>query len=235
MGRRYRQRVPAIVPVRIWGTDRDGKPFSEHVCTINISRKGARVGGVRAPLSVGDTIGMQYRNRQARFRITWVGSLSTPTGTQVGLDCLHPGRNVWPVALPCEQLDPYEVPEMRPRKYERRASERRIRTRYPVSGKAFVSAGYGNAGIWAKLDDISLTGCYLKTMQPFAVDRRLTLLLKVGNTEIKAVGVVRICYPRMAMGVELVHLSPPDRRTLADLISYLEEVETALTAQESAC
>jgi len=43
MGRRDRERVPAIVPVRIWGTNRNEKPFSEHVCTVDISGTGARL------------------------------------------------------------------------------------------------------------------------------------------------------------------------------------------------
>ncbi len=228
-GRRGRQRIPAIIPVRIWGTDREGNPFSEHVVTMDISGNGARVGGVRATLSVGDTVGLQYRARQARFRIRWVRRQSTPTAAQVGLDCLQPNKELWPVTLPVEEPDGYEIPEARPRKYERRAQERRSHTRYPVSGKGFISAGYGGDGIWAKLEDLSLTGCYLKTAQPFAADRRLNLLLKVGDTEIKASGVVRVCYPRVAMGVEFVHLNPADRRTLNDLISYLAEVEAALS------
>lgn len=231
-GRRGRQRIAAIIPVRIWGTDREGNPFSEHVVTMDISGHGARVGGVRAALAVGDTVGLQYRARQARFRIRWVRKQSTPTAAQVGLDCLQPEKDLWPVTLPAQEPDGYEIPEARPRRYERRAQERRSQTRYPVSGKAFVSAGYGGDGIWAKLEDLSLTGCYLKTTQPFAADRRLNLLLRVANSEIKASGVVRVCYPRMAMGIEFVHLGPADRRTLNDLISYLAEVESALSTLE---
>lgn len=228
-GRRGRQRISAIIPVRIWGTDRDGNPFSEHVVTIDISGRGARVGGVRAALSVGDTVGLQYRARQARFRIRWVRRQATPTVAQVGLDCLQPDKAFWPVTLPREESDGYEIPEARPRKYERREKERRSHTRYPVSGKAFVSAGLGgDDGIWARLEDLSLTGCYLKTTQPFAPDRRLNLLLKVADTEIKVSGVVRVCYPSMAMGIEFVHLNPVDLRTLNDLVSYLAEVESAL-------
>lgn len=197
---------------------------------MDVSGRGARVGGVRAALSVGDTVGLQYRTRQARFRVRWVKRQSMPTAAQVGLDCLQPEKELWPLALPTQEGDVYEIPEARPRKYERRAQERRSHTRYPVSGKAFVTAGYGGDGIWAKLEDLSLTGCYLQTVEPFAVDRRLNLLLKIADTEINASGVVRVCYPRMAMGIEFVHLNPADRRTLNDLVSYLAEVEGALGA-----
>jgi hypothetical protein len=60
MGRRDRQRVTAIVPVRIWGTDRDEKPFSVHVCTGNIGGTGVRLVGVRTRLSIGGTVGLGY-------------------------------------------------------------------------------------------------------------------------------------------------------------------------------
>ena len=111
MGRRDRQRVTAIVPVRIWGTDRDEKAFSEHVCTANISGAGVRLVGVRIRLSIGDTVGLQYRNRQARFRIVWVGASGTSRGDELGLRCLEPEKNIWQTGLPGPSPDMYEARE----------------------------------------------------------------------------------------------------------------------------
>jgi hypothetical protein len=180
-------------------------------------------------LSIGDTVGLQWRHRQARFRISWIGQRCTPTGTQVGLHCLEPDKSLWQITLPGDETDDdYVVPEVRARKYESRERDCRRSTRYPVSGKAYVSTASGGTGIWAKLEDISLTGCYLTVAHPFGVDRRLALVLHVGNAEIEAHGVVRVCYPRMAMGIEFVHLRDPDLRVLRDLVSYLEEIENAL-------
>ncbi len=111
MGRRGQPRVQGILPVRIWGTNRDGHPFSEHVCTMDVSAKGTRLTGVRARLSVGDTLGIQYRNRQARFRIKWVAVASSAlTEIHVGIECLEPDKELWPISLPVEGADPYEVP-----------------------------------------------------------------------------------------------------------------------------
>lgn len=221
--------MPAIVPVRIWGNDRDGNPFCEHVCTVNISRQGTRVAGLRAALTVGETVGVQYRNRQARHRISWIGRHCTPTGTQVGLLCLEPDKQLWHVVLPEDEPDTYTVPESHSRKYETREKGVRRTTRYPVSGKAYVSTTFGDTGVWARLEDISLAGCYLKLAEPFGVGRRLALALHAGTVEIKAYGVVRVCYPRSAMGIEFVHLNDADERTLADFVSYLEEIETSLS------
>jgi hypothetical protein len=229
VGRRDRERVPAIVPVRIWGTTREGEPFTEHVCTVNISGTGARLGGVRAPLVVGDTLGLQYRNRQARFRVVWIGSRSTPTGTQIGIECFEPHKSVWQVTLPADAPDHYEIVQPRSRRYQRPGRERRLETRYPISGKAYVSSLYGGEGVWAKLGDISSNGCYLEMGHPFGTGRKLSLLLKVPHAEIEAVGFVRVSYPGTAMGVEFTMLHPDDRRRLNELIAYLKEVETALT------
>jgi hypothetical protein len=225
MGRRDRERVPAIVPVRIWGTDCNERPFSEHVCTVNISGIGARLGGVRSPLSNGDTIGLQYRNRQARFRIVWIVASGTSWGNEVGLQCLQPEKNIWQTDLPEPAADRFEVPEGNARKYVSRHRDRRSHTRFPISGDVFVGGERGSAGFTAKLGDISLTGCYVETDTPLPTGLTPTLLIKIGNHEIRAAGVVRVFYEGVAMGIEFTHMNPADRRTLYELISQLKAAE----------
>jgi hypothetical protein len=226
MGRRDRERVPAIVPVRIWGTNRHQRPFSEQVCTVNISGTGARLGGVRTPLSNGDTIGLQYRNRQARFRIVWIVVSGTSWGSEVGLQCLQPEKNIWQTDLPEPAPDRFEVPQANARRYVSRHRDRRSHTRFPISGDVFVGGVRGSAGFTAKLGDVSLTGCYVETGNPLQTGRTLTLLIKIGNHEIRAAGVVRVSYPGVAMGIEFTHLNPADQRTLNELISQLKAAET---------
>jgi hypothetical protein len=233
MGRRERERLPAIVPVRIWGTDCEGKPFSEHVCTVNISGAGARLGGVRAPLSKGDIIGLQFHSRQARFRIAWIVATGTSWGGEIGLQCLQPEKNIWQTALPEPAPDSFLVPEVNPRKYRSRRKDRRSHTRFPVSGHVFVGATRGSAGFPAKLGDVSLTGCYVETDRPMQTGSTLTLLLKIGNHEIKAAGVVRVFYEGVAMGIEFTHMNPADRRTLNELVSQLQGAEARLAMLSS--
>ncbi len=229
MGRRCQRRVAAIIPIRLWGIDRHGKPFCEHLCTLDITNHGARIVGLRASLSAGDIVGVQHRNRQARFRISWVGVHCSPTGMQIGLECLQPHKSIWYTQLPDGGRDNYEVPEVHPRRYEPHDCDRRSTTRYPVSGRALVSNSNGGQGIWAKLEDISRSGCYVTTAHPFGIGRKLDLELTVTHHEIKAHGVVRVCYPHCAMGIEFIQLSEPYRRVLHDLTAYLEEIENALS------
>jgi len=222
MGRRGQPRIPSILPVRIWGTDQEGKSFLEHVCTVEISGKGTRLAGVRARLSVGDTIGIQYRNRQAQFRIKWIAA-----GTHVGVECLQPEKELWPIALPGDASDKYKVPEARLNEEACLKSDPRYRMRLQVSGKAYVSRISGGEGVWAKLADLSVTGCRIQTSAPLKVGHEMALRITVTDTEIEATGVVRVCYPGPAEGIEFTSMSAASWRTLARLIARLEEIETA--------
>jgi hypothetical protein len=221
MGRRGQARVQGVLPVRIWGTDRNGHPFSEYVCTTDISSKGTRLSGVRAVLSVGDTVGIQYRNRQARYRIKWIAvGGNGPTETQVGVECLEPDKKLWPMTLPGNGIDPYQGPGV----YEKGGRKgNRCQPRFAVAGKACVSSGRGDEGVWVKVGDISLSGCYLQTSDPLDAGHRVTLLMRVADTEIGADGIVRASYPTWGMGIEFTFLSNPDRRKLTGLIAHLEQ------------
>ena len=210
--------------MRIWGADHEGKPFAELVCTIDISNKGVSVAGVRAALSPGDTVGLQYHNRQARFRVAWVTPASVGPGNHVGLECLQPEKELWPVTTPTEGPDPF-VHSARHHEEPSPQEGRRAHTRFAVSGKAYVKKKGGGDGQWAKLGDISLTGCYLQTSDPLEVGRSTSLSIKIAHNEFKATAIVRSCYPGVAMGMEFTFLSNTDRRTLQRLITHLSEFD----------
>ncbi len=108
MGGGDRERLPGIVPVRIWGSTSEDKPFSERVCTVNISGRGARLRGVRARLAEGDFIGLQYRSRQARFQVVWVAESDMSGESDVGIECLEPEKDIWQTDLPEPTPDLYE-------------------------------------------------------------------------------------------------------------------------------
>jgi hypothetical protein len=54
----------------------------------------------------------------------------------------------------------------------------------------------------------------------------LELWIRIGRSELKALGVVRVRYPQIAMGIEFTFMSKSDRRTLNGLIANLREFET---------
>lgn len=117
MGRRRQKRVTAIIPVRMWGVDQNSTRFNEHICTFDISKGGVRLMGVRASLAVGDTVTVQHRNRQARYRVSWIDSNASAGQMQVGLDCLEPEKDIWQTPLPGDEPDRFNLANVPPRKY----------------------------------------------------------------------------------------------------------------------
>ncbi len=220
---RRHPRIKGILPVRIWGTDRRGNSFTEHSCTASLGAAGASLLGVRAGLSKGDVIGLQYRNRQARFRVVWIVPARAAGERHIGLECLEPDQDFWPVTLPLEDSGT-QVFE--------RADGRRSERRYPVSGTAYVSRVGASEKEQAKVGDISLTGCYLETSRPDYVGRRLELWIRIAHNELQALGVVRVRVPRIGMGIEFTFMSNAHRRALERLIANLGKIDTEKPEQQ---
>ena len=95
MGLRKKPRVKMVVPVRIWGTDSAGNPFNILAYTLNVSTTGARLGGVKVPLGVGDAVTIQYKQQRALFKTAWLGQPGTPTQDQIGVALLEQDRQIW--------------------------------------------------------------------------------------------------------------------------------------------
>lgn len=198
---------------------------------MELSAKGTRLAGVRARLLEGDTVGIGYRSRKARFRVQWITESGTACSEScVGVECLEPNKEFWPINLPAEGVDPYESSGI----YEedRRKSDRRSHTRFVVAGKACVAKAGGGQGTWASLTKISLSGCYVQTGDPLGVGFRVTLLIKLEHTEIEARGIVRAS-DHAGIGVGFTHMSAADRRKLAHLIAHLEQCDPAGKARVS--
>ena len=95
MGLRKRPRIKMVVPIHIWGTDSAGKPFNILAYTLNVSSAGARIGGIKVPLGVGDALTVQYKEQRALFKVVWLGRPGHPTQEQVGVTLLEQDRQIW--------------------------------------------------------------------------------------------------------------------------------------------
>jgi len=69
--RRREVRIPADLPVSIWGLDAEGIRFTQAAMARNISGNGALLSGLESPMRPGDLIGLQYGSQRARFRVVW--------------------------------------------------------------------------------------------------------------------------------------------------------------------
>src|SRR3989442_6881850 len=100
MGKRREARPPRALTVRIFGTDRGGRIFSENVTTADVSQNGAKLTGVRAALKVNEIIGLTYGKSKVHFRVKWAGEPGSPREGEIGLLNLTPEKPLWNFPLP---------------------------------------------------------------------------------------------------------------------------------------
>jgi len=87
---RRRDRVKAVLPVRISGKDSAGKAYSEIVHTLDVSAPGVRLGALHYPLEVGSLITLQYKQHKAEFRVVWTKPVAGTDEHQIGAEALNP-------------------------------------------------------------------------------------------------------------------------------------------------
>ena len=175
MGKRTEPRRAVQVPVRIFGTDTRGRIFSENVTTIDVSRSGVKLSGVRAQLNVDEIVGLTYLQNKSHFRVRWVGQRGTPSEGRVGLLNLTPEKSLWDFPLPLAFMDNFrEAPHG-----ERRRS-RRVKCAISVEIRA-----NGEAGMYGKATDLSVGGCFVEMPIPLQRDQPFEIGLWLGENKVK--------------------------------------------------
>lgn len=206
-GKRRDNRVEATLPVRIFGMDSAGHPFTEQVRTRNISKRGALLSGVKTPLKAGEVIGVSHSDRKSRFRVVWVAP-----GT-VGVEDMNPAGSIWVVPVPKNEQDKYMVP--------RSAENRRQHPRYKTEVACELRAGDG-VPVWGKLSDISAGGCYVEMLIPLAIGTKLKLTLWIEESKIFIQGIVVSFHPGYGCGIHFTEISKPDRQILDHFLEQLK-------------
>src|SRR5437763_15059493 len=100
MAKRREPRVELQLPIRVFGTDINGKAFSEKIVTIDVSRRGVKLSRVQAQIRVGGTIGMTYGQTKGRLIGRWVGPPGTPRAGQIRIGYASPETPVRGVRPP---------------------------------------------------------------------------------------------------------------------------------------
>jgi len=224
MGKRKTQRVPETLNARIFGLDQAGKPFSAKVETLDISFSGARLAGVNQFQTPGETIGLEFNGRKARFLVVWVGRKGSKAEGQVGIRNVDPKSTVWTMTTPAATVDNYQAPHIISTSktpeilnYLEYRRERRFLRRVPIkAGARIVSTARRDPG-WGICTDINRSGCYVETAWPLAPESRLDISLRLNGREIFARGTVRSSKPNWGMGIEFTDISEDDKSYLTDL------------------
>jgi hypothetical protein len=86
---RWEPRLSVSQPIEVWGQDYQ-ESLPQTTSLIDVSHRGARVGGVAFHPKAGEVVHLVSNGVDARFRVIWVGELGTPQEGQIGLQSLKP-------------------------------------------------------------------------------------------------------------------------------------------------
>jgi hypothetical protein len=204
MGKRSEPRKPVQVQVRIFGTDDKGRVFSECVATVDVSRSGAKLAGVKAAVKVDEIIGLSYGRNKVHFRVKWTGKLGTPSEGQIGLLNLSPERPLWDFPLPVSISDNFQAQTLG----ERRRWVR-VKCEVPVELQPD-----GSTKMYGRASDLGAGGCFVEMPIPLARDAKFGIALWIGENKLRLKGEVASCAPGFGIGVRFVEVSPQDREFL---------------------
>jgi hypothetical protein len=216
MGRRTQPRMQVEVPVRIFGTDSHGKVFSEKVITINVSRKGAQLAGVRPDLGLDEIVGLTHSTNRVHFRVKWIGEPTTPRAGHLGLLNIAPEKPLWDFPVPADAIDVYDPVVVDNRKH----------TRYRCQNSIEIHVQEG-ASFWGSVADLSLGGCYVEIPIPLELGKRLKVGIWFGQSKVWADARVAHGTPGMGVGLKFTEISDQDvdqiRRYLESLSPFAKK------------
>jgi methyl-accepting chemotaxis protein len=89
------RRIDVSLPVRLTATDVNGTPLDQEVMTINVSRTGALMAGIRGKLQIGNHVSLARLHKQEEFQIAWLGEENTSAADQIGVSAIDPATSFW--------------------------------------------------------------------------------------------------------------------------------------------
>jgi hypothetical protein len=212
MPREPRLRLP--LPVRVFGINKDGRPFVANAITENVSRNGVCLTGLTCDVRINEVLTLSHQDRKGRFRVIWSRQHGTQSTFQIGLRSLDLTQSFWAVDFSgvMDECGPVE---------------RRVAPRYICGGVVSIWQPGAKHFVRGTVADLSLSGCYVEMMTPLNVHDRVVLMLNVNETEVRVAAEVRTSHPGMGMGLKFRDLSKPDQSSLLALISRLNHSGTS--------
>jgi hypothetical protein len=164
------QRVPMQLQVTIRGMTATGKPFSQLVSTVEISRAGAKLTGITCPILVGEVVIVQHGQNKCRCQVTWTGQIGSADEGELAVKCLNPSECPWSMYVPsgAETANP-PADTTNPSWPQ---CDRRKFPRIPCTGVVRMSRRGDHLATAAKLVDISIGGCYAESIHRGRSERR---------------------------------------------------------------
>jgi len=83
-------RYTMAVPVKLKATDVHGVVLEQDVATVDVSKRGANLKGIRGALRTGNRVSLARLNKVEQFQIAWVGAENTARRGQIGIAAVDP-------------------------------------------------------------------------------------------------------------------------------------------------
>jgi len=195
------------VPVRIFGTDANGKTFNENVFTVNVSRRGAMVIEVQTRLKVGEVIGVVYGTAKTRYEVRWVGGPAGTPENLAGLQSVKSEEVIWDFPLPV----PTETDEM---VRARALNEKRQHPRRKCSLSVELHPATQESRIWGRVADISIGGCFVEMSSALKEGTQVRLALWIQDKKLWALGKIATSRIGSGVGVQFLEMKDDDREHL---------------------
>ena len=220
MSRRREKRNFLALPVRALGIDAGGNDVRHVVCTLDLSAKGARIIGL-PEVQVGQEIILEHKKNRVRFQAVWVGEPGTARQGQVGLHSLDPGKKLADIDefIGGEYVDNWSPATLAPAEI---AADRRQVQRYDCDRSVEYWTD-GGSPVTGRLDNLSLTGCFVNTRFPLPRRTRLQTTLSLYGMKISAKGEVRAAWNGEGMGILFTSLDRDSEVRLKKAVQCLKQ------------
>ncbi len=185
-------RLSVDLPVRVWGMNAEGRPFSQYAHALNISSEGALISGVENELKVGDVIGLQFDQKKTRCTVISVMNTGPLTKNQVGIKLLVAQECPWKSYLAFDGATVAIAP----------SNTRRWRRHQKISIPLELRSGQTKAPIRMNASDVSGNGCYVESMMPFPLGTVLGIDFWLDAEHINITAMVRTSDPGVGNGIE---------------------------------
>ncbi|MGD0906215.1 MAG: methyl-accepting chemotaxis protein [Candidatus Acidiferrales bacterium] len=93
------RRSTIAVSVKLIATDVNGHAIEQEVMTVDISKRGARLKGVRGKLRLSSQVSLSRLDKVEQFVVTWVGGENSARAGQIGVSALNPATSFWDDAI----------------------------------------------------------------------------------------------------------------------------------------
>jgi hypothetical protein len=220
-------RVNVDLPIRVFGMDANGRPFSQNAHARNISDHGAKLSGLERQLKPGDVIGVQFGDKKARCKVIWVVDAGTAQKIDVGVKMLEGQPCPWQKELDAPpSVGTDAVSRTSPTAQDKRNFPRQ-RIPFPIEIRDEQGVG---THMRTKTEDINGSGCYVETMLPLPVGKVLNITFWLDAQPVHTAAVVRTCDGGVGMGIEFTGL---DEDTKKQLQQQVEAMAAESTTQKN--